>query len=235
MNIANLSQPSNGTMRQAFVMDSWADLYDFTSGIFRAQLRERPNSPIVLYEWNTNTGGLSYDGRPATGWFYYTSNPVISDTLVLGGTVVTYVDVGVVAGINQVNVGTNLAGTISNLITWLNSPSGGQLNDLSIALCTFTAFSNGISVTYNTGGLAGNSWALMVNSAGSVTSGDTLTGAGGLLTMTAPVNDIAYFNGDYYYDCRFETNDGQQKVPIFGGIITFVEGITRDTASIPEP
>jgi hypothetical protein len=48
-----------------------------------------------------------------------------------------------------------------------------------------------------------------------------------MLTLTAPISDIENFLGSYVYDCRWESLDGQNITYLFGGTITFVQGVTR--------
>ena len=62
---------------------------------------------------------------------------------------------------------------------------------------------------------------------GSTASGLMLSGAGGMAVISAPVEHIENFSGDYVYDLRWEFDD-TLLVPLLGGIITFVQGVTRD-------
>jgi hypothetical protein len=121
---------------------------------------------------------------------------------------------------NTAPVGLTIGATLANLISFLNASADPQ-----ISLCTYALGGAEISIVYDTTSINGNLFALAASSSGITASAPTLFGAGGVLTMTAPIGDIEAFQGQYVYDCRFEL--GATVVQMFGGIITFLEGVTR--------
>jgi hypothetical protein len=125
--------------------------------------------------------------------------------------------------VNSVRLGGSLPVTIVNLVALLN---GSQ--DPQIGLCTYGYSGSGnVNVTFSTGGSAGNLFALGSSTGNVAPSGPTLTGGGGLLTLTTPLGAMANFLGEFVYDCRWESADGQSIVYLFGGTIIFVQGVTR--------
>ena len=226
METANLSQQTNENFLQSFVLTDWSALYDFTVGGFRSHLRDVIPDPISLYEWaspsvdSTAPGLITFSATRANGFVSYATNLVAADTLLLGATSVQIVASGATG--NQVNVGLSLALTLSNLVNFLASSADPQ-----ISLCTYSVSGgNVLNITYKTPSTLGNSFTIAATSSGATTSANTLTGGGGLLTMSAPVSDIEEFNGVYFYDVRYE-NPPTYAV-LFGGTITFTQGVTRD-------
>lgn len=127
------------------------------------------------------------------------------------------------AAVNAVHLGGNLPVTITNLVAFLNSSQDPQ-----IGLCTYGYSGSGnVNVTFDSAAANGNLFQLG-SSTGNVTpSGATLTGGGGLLTLTTPIGALANFLGEFVYDCRWESADGQSIIYLFGGSIAFIQGVTR--------
>jgi hypothetical protein len=121
---------------------------------------------------------------------------------------------------NNVPIGLTVGNTLTNLLSLLNASVDPQ-----IALCVYALGGDELSIVFETTSIAGNLFALAASSSGVVVSAPTLFGAGGVLTMTAPVGDIEAFQGAYVYDCRFEM--GSTVVQLFGGTLTFTQGVTR--------
>ena len=216
---ANLTQQTNANFVQMFMLTPWADLYDLTQGGFRAQLRDVVSDPIALYEWSTANGNIGYSQTLANASITFTGNPSPNDIIMLGTTTVTFVASGA-TGL-QVNVGGSLSVTLASLVTFLNASLDNQ-----ISRCTYSGTAGSIlNITYDTAGTLGNAFPIAALSATAPVP-PTLSGGGGLLTMTAPVRDIEEFNGTYYYDCRYE--NGPILTVLFGGTIQFIQGVTRD-------
>lgn len=121
---------------------------------------------------------------------------------------------------NTVPIGITVGKTLANLVSFLENSTDPQ-----ISLCEYAVSGNELSITYDSNAIAGNLFAIGASTSNAVASGATLSGAGGILTMTATIGDIEIFNGAYVYDCRFE--EGSTIVPLFGGTITFIQGVTR--------
>jgi hypothetical protein len=124
---------------------------------------------------------------------------------------------------NTVPVGLTIGATLANLLSFLNASADPQ-----ISLATYALGGAEISIIYDTTSINGNLFALAASSSGVSASAPTLYGAGGVLTMTAPIGDIEAFQGLYVYDCRFEIGSPPTTVvQMFGGTLTFLEGVTR--------
>jgi hypothetical protein len=127
------------------------------------------------------------------------------------------------ASTNTLPVGANLPQTLTNLLAMLNASTDPQ-----ISLATYSASGSGtLNVKYVNAGTLGNQYAIAASSTNVTLSGATLQGAGGILTLTAPLGAMANFLGNFVYDCRFESADGSTIVTLFGGTITFTQGVTR--------
>jgi len=221
MDTVDLVHRTNGTFTQQFVMDAWADLYDFTAGHWHSHLRRQIESTVALYEWSTENGNITYEETNAHGEIAFTINPSIGDVLRIGNTQFVF------GASDGIMIGTDLSETMYNIVTFLRASS-----DLDVVRCDYGIVSGGdvevLVITYRTAGMLGNSFPFDTNVAGNAVSGETLMGGGGLLTMTAPVDDLTRFIGIYFYDVRFQSDAGPM-TPIVGGQITFEEGVTRDT------
>jgi hypothetical protein len=226
MDTADLTFNTNGNFVQSFVLTSWADLYDLTSGVFYSQMRLHANENVVLYEWSTANGRINYSQTRATGSITFTLNPTALDHILLGSTLVTFVTSGAVG--NQVNIGATLPLTMANLLSFLTASTDPQIMQCSYSI----ASSQVLQVVYNTPGTLGNAFAIDAIGGGSTVSNllKTLQSGGAAITLIAPVEDIEEFLGDYVYDVRFQIELTNFYVPIVGGIMTFVQGVTRDTA-----
>jgi hypothetical protein len=227
--IANLAQQTNENFVQSFVLTDWSALYDFTIGGFRSHLRDVISDSVSLYEWASPGvdpsahGLITYSATLANGFVTYTINPVATDTLQLGSSIITFVTSGAVG--NQVNLGLSRALTMTALLNFLASSADPQ-----ISLCTYSVSGGSVlNVTYKTVSTLGNTFTIAASSSGATTSADTLTGGGGLLTMSAPISDLEELNGVYFYDVRYE-NPPTYAV-LFGGTITFTQGVTRDATT----
>jgi hypothetical protein len=123
---------------------------------------------------------------------------------------------------NNVRIGGTLIQTLINLLAFANGSADPQ-----ISLCVYSVSGTILAIQYNSAGSAGNLFGIACSTAGAVVSGKTLAGAGGMVTMTAPIADIAAFLGNFVYDCRWESLDGRYIIYLFGGTISWLQGVTR--------
>jgi hypothetical protein len=224
MDTLNISHQTNGTFVETFTLDAWCDLYDFSAGHWHSMLRKEIASAIAHYEWSTENGRITYSETYAHGEILFTSNPEVGDTITIGATIVYF------GATDGVMIGTDLDATMASLLEFLQASDDPELLACTYAIA-FGFEGAELTVTYGTTGSLGNSFPIDSTVAGSTLSGETLTGGGGVLVMRAPVEDIESFDGVYYYDVRWQGDDGTM-VPVVGGTITFSAGVTRDTQEI---
>ncbi len=103
----------------------------------------------------------------ATGTITFAVNPSANDTITLNGTAVTFVAAGATG--NQVDIGADLASTLTALQTFLAASADAQ-----ISKCNYSASTTVLTVTNKTAGFAGNSFTLAASAA--TVSSATLTG-----------------------------------------------------------
>ena len=221
MNTLDIEHQTNGTFTQTFALDAWSDLYDLSDGHWHSMLRTDVESAIAHYEWSTENGGIEYSQTLAHGEITFTINPTPDSNITIGTTVVIFG--------TDVVIGLNLAATMTSLRTFLDAS-----DDENISRCTYsvTPITSGsvLNMVYKTAGTLGNAFPFATTVPGSTPSNEDelFEGGGSMLTMVAQVEDIAVFVGDYFYDVRFQGNNGIL-VPVIGGMITFTQGVTRDT------
>jgi hypothetical protein len=129
----------------------------------------------IAYD-GTSWSQLSINIGNAYGSITWSVNMVQGETIDLNGTIVTFVT-GSPSG-NQVQIGANLAATLTNLVTFLNASA-----DTNIDQCTYTqTLGNTLNITYKTSGIQGNTFTIAAGYAtGSITfsvnpsNGDTIT------------------------------------------------------------
>ena len=204
-------------------------VYNVQAATFRSYTRAALGDSVVYYSWasdGSSPGMIRYSATSANGSVAYVSNPQINDTLQLGSSEVTFIASNGSPSGNQVNVGANTAASLANLLAFLNASADGQIDQ-----CRYSLAGNTLVVVLGGVALAGNYFSLAASTAGAVVSGPTLSGAGGMITMTAPIGDLDEFVGSYVYDCRMEL--GSDIVPIFGGTITFLQGVTNNQVVAP--
>ena len=120
----------------------------------------------------------------ATGSFTFSAQPVASSTITVAGTVFTFVASGAVG--NQINIGANLAATMTALAVVLNA-SGVP----AVAAATYTATANAINIVFDALGHAGNAFTL----AASTTPASNATPSGA--TLTGGANDHTFTSGGW--------------------------------------
>ena len=103
----------------------------------------------------------------STGTITFGANPTAADTITLNGVEFTYVASGATG--NQINIGTDLAETLRNTASVLNSSS---LSKVSAAYYTYDTTT--LTITHVQPGILGNSFTLAASVA--TVSGGTLTG-----------------------------------------------------------
>lgn len=113
---------------------------------------------------------------PASGSFTFTGQPAANDTITIAGSAVTFVASGA-TGL-QVNIGANLAATLSNLLTFLQGSA-----DTGLVKCTYslsgsvlTVIANQTQGTGTNAGTGGNALTLAKVATNITVSGATLTG-----------------------------------------------------------
>lgn len=202
------------------IMTPWSAIFPLSTGKWRAYMRDQVDDPVVLYQWSTDNGQIQFVPSYANTVFVFTQNPLPNqEAMTLGTTLVQFTsnppqDL-------MVPVAPTLGGTLANLFAMLQVSADPQVN-----MCTYQLNGNELLVQYKTTDPAGNEFAVAESNSNNAPLGPTLSGAGGLLTMTAPIEDIDGFVGNFVYDVRWEGPDGTV-MQIFGGTMTFSPGITR--------
>lgn len=110
-------------------------------------------------------------GVKATGTWTPGANPTNGQTVVLGGTTVTFKTAGTAVAVkNEVNLGASVAVTLTNLRDFINAST-----DINIAKIDATATATVLTVTFGSYGVEGNSFTLAAGTSGGTVSGATLT------------------------------------------------------------
>lgn len=224
MDTVNLSAFNNTPF--AFYPDvtTWDQVMNLSLGIVRMQMRAAADNVNVLYEWSTANTGAGVGGviaivqGQAAGTISFQQNPANGETITIGTRSITFVNTA--PGANQVAIGSSLQATLASLLEFLQTSSDAQLIQ-----CSYEGYGQTIGVSFKAAGVAGNNFALATTAAEASVSSATLTGGGTRLQITAPIADIAGFNGSYVYDCRFEGSF--VTALMFGGDIVFTEGVTK--------
>lgn len=134
----------------------------------------RGPSNVVVATAGAGTAVPAGTAQRATGTITFTVNPVANDTVTIGGTAVTFKTSGATG--NQVNIGADLATTLTALVNFLKASS-----DTNLAKATYSASPTVLTVTYKVPGTAGNAFAIAASVA--TASGATLAGG----TAEAPI------------------------------------------------
>ncbi|MBR0693675.1 hypothetical protein [Bradyrhizobium lablabi] len=116
---------------------------------------------------------------PASGSATFSGNPVANDTLTIAGTAITFVVSGA-TGL-QVNIGSSLAVTLSNLLNLLQTSADAGLVKCNYSLSgsVLTIVANQFQGTGTNAGSGGNALTLAKTSTAITVSGATLTGGVG--------------------------------------------------------
>ena len=213
MDTVNLATLNSSSFVFSRDLSPWADVLPLTSGKFRAHMRLSVTDPVVYYEWSSDNRRAAYSQTKANGQLTFASNPISGDTIELGFSSVILTSL----------IGSSLPLTLTALVAYLNASTDPQ-----ISLASYSASGSGIlNIVYVNAGTVGNLFTIGASSNNVTASGTTLKSGGGMITLTAPISDICNFLGDFVYDCRFESSDGMSVVYLFGGTITFSQGVTR--------
>ncbi|MCO5083091.1 MAG: hypothetical protein M9955_15725 [Rhizobiaceae bacterium] len=115
--------------------------------------------------------GIGYQNAAAkaTGEITFVSNPVADTTVTIAGTAVTFKGSG--AAGNQVNIGVDLAATLTALAVMLNGSA-----DANLVTVDYVATPTRLQLTAATAGAAGNAIAFSTTVAGATVSGPALAG-----------------------------------------------------------
>lgn len=226
MNTVHLVANSNENFVFSRVVSDYAAFFNLDAGSFRAQMRRTVGDSVVPYTWSTAKGNISYSKIAAAGSVSIPTNPTAGSTLTIGTALIAVVASGPTG--NQIAVAGSVATFLTALLAFLNASSDAQ-----IAKCSYALAGTTLLVTYKTPGIAGNTFGLVTTISGASTSGqglsppaNTLSGGAVVVEMTAPLSDIEQFSDAYVYDFRFEGNDGLTFVVLFGGSLTFNQGVT---------
>lgn len=151
--IAHAVADANGNINSA----------DLTIDAFGAWFTVAPTATLPAPD------GPAIVAEPATGSIVFSQQPGVGATITLGTSVVSFVS-GTPSGL-QVQIGANLATTMTNLETFLSGSADSQISQCSYSLASAT-----ITITDKTAGVAGNSFALGTTVTGASISGSTLSG-----------------------------------------------------------
>lgn len=120
----------------------------------------------------------------ATGSLTFSAQPVATSTITVAGTVFTFVASGAVG--NQINIGANLAATMTALAVVLNASVVP-----AVAAATYAATATAINIAFDALGHAGNAFTL----AASTTPASNATPSGA--TLTGGANDHTFTTGGW--------------------------------------
>lgn len=213
---------NTGTFVWAQDVTDWASEYNLDASVFVAQMRTTAESPVVAYTFSSQNGGILYSKYPASGNIVFTVNPTNGTTITIGTSNVEFVTSGA-TGL-QVNIGGDLPTTLTSLMALLIASTDSQL----LMVNPYVVLGTTLYLSARIGGITGNSIALTTTVVGATASGSTLTGGAHTVTMMAPLSATENFVGGYVYDCRLDSNEAQY-VPMFGGTITWDQGVTRES------
>jgi len=124
------------------------------------------NATYQRFEISSATTGA---GVKAAGTITMSTNPSASDTVVIGGTTITFVASAPTG--NQVLIGTSAANTAANLQAFLIAS-----NDVNIVKCAYATSGAVTTLTYTSVGTAGNAFTLAKTGTNITVSGATLSG-----------------------------------------------------------
>lgn len=135
------------------------------------------NSGYQRFEFNSGTTGaastIGFIAPPtASGYFAFSNQPAVNDTISLNGTAITFVASN--PGNNQCAIGANITATLSNLLTVLRASLDAQLLKFQYSVSGSTLYVNSVAT-----GTAGNALTLAKSSSVITTSAGTLTGGSG--------------------------------------------------------
>jgi hypothetical protein len=140
----------------------------------------------------TDSGG----GTP-TGTATFTANPADSDSLAFNNNSIQFVN-SPTPGANQVTIAGSVDLTVQALANLLNASSAENL-----AVASYSANGNVLTITYNTPGTVGNGYTLVNSSAPVTFSGSTLSGGGTVGSGATGTLTIGKGSGTYPSVCAY--------------------------------
>jgi hypothetical protein len=143
------------------VWNSNFDRFEITSGTTGA------TSTLSFLSTSKAIGSLNFGGQPAN-----------LDTVTINGTVVTFVN-ALTTG-NQILIGTTLAATIANAVTFLNGSA-----DVNLSLMTYTGTASKVYIVAKATGTTGNAYTLAKTSVNVTVSGATMSGGSNSTDVSA--------------------------------------------------
>ena len=147
----------------------------------------QPQTEACLINW-----GGSVAGTQATGTLTAGTNPVNTETIAVNGVTFTFVSTASTA--TNVNIKASKELTMAEFAVVLNASANSSIN-----VATYTVASAILTVTYDTGGVAGNAFTL-ANSSGTVAitrSAATLAGGSDTVGgMALSLNQVAILNAN---------------------------------------
>lgn len=165
--------------------------------------------PQVRKGMTGNLETFTAGGVRATGTWTFALNPSAAATITVNGTVFTFVASGATG--NQINIGVDLATTLSNAVTVLNASVVA-----GVALATYSANTTVLTATYKTYSVAGNSFTLAASVA--TVSGATMSGGQDLVAASI-ATEPTVFNLTQAVDqrCTLAAGEETQRKLIYVG------------------
>lgn len=93
MDIVNVSALAQSAFSFSRILTSWAALYPLSTGVFRSMMRVSQLDPVVYYSWASDDscpGSITYLDTQAVGNFLFPGQPVASNQLQFGSTLLTF-------------------------------------------------------------------------------------------------------------------------------------------------
>lgn len=124
---------------------------------------------------------------PASGSIKFAGQPAAASTMTINGVSFSFIANGGTPTGSQIEKGTDLSGTLDNIVTALNASA-----DPAVAAATYSKTgTDTLTITHDTAGVAGNSFTLAASATSNGTvSGATLTGGTNLHTFTSGAQDL---------------------------------------------
>lgn len=135
------------------------------------------NSALGRFDVKSGTTGASstvnyFTAPTASGWIGYAGQPANNDTITVNGTLVTYVTSGATG--SQINIGTDLAATMTATAAFLNGSADTSIDDM-----TYSVVGTKIYCVSKITGTGGNAYTLAKSGTNLSVSGATLSGGSG--------------------------------------------------------
>ncbi len=133
-----------------------------------------PVDPRFMGFWLTGLlGDPTSSNVPATGYYDFSAQPDVNDTLTINGVEFTFV-AGSPAG-DEIEIGGTVIETVNNAVSQLNASADDDVDDATYSRPTGT---QRLQITHDTAGTAGNTFTLAEDSTVATRSAATLQGGG---------------------------------------------------------